>query len=287
MSWNELAQRASRASHDLVGWIFWDPQAIKNYADLGVPDGLGYYAASRFGPLAGAGNEVVAASAYSINPTFLGMALDLCRQHTSFEDTLAARNAAVVPGLAAIDPALPDRLALLVQPLWDAADQLHHGARALFAAHRAQPRPGPDQPALSAWLAVNCLREWRGDTHWALCAAADLGPTEVGLLHDAMVTGYEVEWIARSRGADDAAIEKGWARLTAKGLASQKSLTDAGRQFRQELEDQTDQLCGQMWQLLGEENTLELCALAEPHHQAFLDRIDATAGPQWMPAVRD
>jgi hypothetical protein len=102
-----------------------------------------------------------------------------------------------------------------------------------------------------------------------------------------MVTGYEVEWIARSRGADDAAIEKGWARLTAKGLASQKSLTDAGRQFRQELEDQTDQLCGQMWQLLGEENTLELCALAEPHHQAFLDRIDATAGPQWMPAVRD
>ncbi|MBT5504298.1 MAG: hypothetical protein HOK19_02225, partial [Actinobacteria bacterium] len=189
MSWNELAQRASRASHDLVGWIYWDPQAIKNYADLGVPDGLGYYAASRFGPLAGAGNEVVAASAYSINPTFLGMALDLCRQHTSFEDTLAARNAAVVPGLAAIDPALPDRLALLVQPLWDAADQLHHGARALFAAHRAQPRPGPDQPALSAWLAINCLREWRGDTHWALCVAADLGPTEVGLLHDAMVTG--------------------------------------------------------------------------------------------------
>ena len=99
--------------------------------------------------------------------------------------------------------------------------------------------------------------------------------------------GVVREWIARSRGADDAAIEIGWARLTAKGLANQKSLTDAGRQFRQELEDQTDQLCGQMWQLLGKENTLELCALAEPHHQAFLDRIDATAGPQWMPAVRD
>ncbi|HIG24520.1 MAG TPA: hypothetical protein EYG34_06880 [Acidimicrobiia bacterium] len=287
MPWNKLAQRASRASHDLVGWIFWDPQAINNYADLGVPDGAGYYVATRFGPLAAAGNEVVAATAYSINPVFLGMALDICRQHTDFSSATAARDAAVVPGLNRIDPAIAERLAPLAEPLWTVADQLHSGARALFAAHRAQPRPGDDQLALSAWLAVNCLREWRGDTHWALCAAADLDAAEVGLLNNAMVEGYDAEWIARSRGADDHAIDQGWRRLAAKGFAANRSLTDAGQRFRQELEDHTDQLCGQMWQLLSESLTVELCELAEPHHQAFLDRIDATAGPLWMPAARN
>ena len=284
--WAALAQRASRASHDLVGWIFWDPRAIENYTALGVPDGLGYYAATRLAPVAGAGNDAAAATAYSINPTFLAMALDLCREHTDFESAMRARDDAVVPGLTEIDASLPDRLAGLVDALWAVADSLHNGARVLFAAHRDRPRPGPDEAALSAWLAVNCLREWRGDSHWALCVAADLNGAEVGLLHNAMVEGYEAEWIARSRGSDDAAIEVGWRRLEAKGFAAERALTEDGRRFRTELEDRTDEICGQMWEAFGEERTRELCELIEPHHDACLARIDATAGPNWMPASR-
>jgi hypothetical protein len=284
--WAALAQRASRASHDLVGWIFWDPRAIANYAALGVPDGVGYYVATRMGPIAGAGNDAAAATAYSINPMFLGMALDVCRAHTDFESAMRARDDAVVPGLIEIDPAIPDRLAPLAEPLWDVVDALHNGARALFAAHRERPRPGADEPALSAWLAINCLREWRGDTHWGLCLAADLDAAEVGLLHDVMVDGYEAEWIARSRGSDDAAIATGWARLEAKGLAADRVFTDAGRRFRLDLEDRTDEICGRMWELLGEDRTVELCEIIEPHHDACLARIDATAGKGWMPAAR-
>ena len=284
--WTALAQRASRASHDLVGWIFWDPQAIENYAALGVPNGAGYYVAARMGPIAGAGNDVVAATAYSINPLFLGMALDLCREHTDFESAMRARDDAVVPGLVEIDPSIPDALGALAEPLWAVVDGLHNGGRALFAAHRERPRPGPEEAALSAWLAVNCLREWRGDTHWALCVAADLDAAEVGLIHTAMVEGYEAEWIARSRGSDDAAIEEGWRRLEAKGHVADKTLTDVGRQFRLDLEVRTDEICGQMWEALGEARTLELCELIEPHHDTCLARIDATAGPNWMPASR-
>jgi helix-turn-helix protein len=281
-----LAQRASRASHDLVGWIFWDPQAIKNYAALGVPHGVGYYVASRMGPIAEAGDDVVAATAYSINATFLGMALDLCREHTDFESAMRARDDAVVPGLVEIDPSIPGALGALAEPLWAVVDGLHNGGRALFAAHRERPRPGPEESALSAWLAVNCLREWRGDTHWALCVAGDLNGAEVGLLHDVMVEGYEAEWIARSRGSDDAAIEEGWRRLEAKGLVVERTFTDLGRQFRLDLEDRTDEICGQMWEALGETRTVELCEMIEPHHAACLARIDATAGPNWMPAAR-
>ena len=39
--WRELSRRAAFVSHRLIGWIYWDPEAIENYAALGVPDGIG------------------------------------------------------------------------------------------------------------------------------------------------------------------------------------------------------------------------------------------------------
>ena len=45
--WLEVSRRCSFVSHRLVGWIFWDPTGIANYAALGVPDGMGYYIATR------------------------------------------------------------------------------------------------------------------------------------------------------------------------------------------------------------------------------------------------
>ena len=68
----------------------------------------------------------------------------------------------------------------LAGPLWAVADQLPMAGRALFAAHRDWPRPDDDD-LLSAWLAVNCIREWRGDTHWAIQTADELSSTASGV----------------------------------------------------------------------------------------------------------
>lgn len=281
-----LAQRASRASHDLIGWIYFDPAGPAAYAELGVPDGLGYYAASRFAPLAGGGNDAIAATAYSISPAFLGMAMDLMREHTDAESVMAMRDGLVRPGLDAVSPSIAEGLGRFAEPVWDVVDGLHNGARVLFAAHRDRAERHVDDPALSAWLGFNCLREWRGDTHWALVAAADLDGAEVGLIHNMMVDYDEAEWIARSRGATDAEIAVGWARLEQKGFAHDRAFTDAARDFRNELERHTDEICAQMWEALGEELTVAYCELLEPHHDAFLARIDEWAGPNWMPAAR-
>lgn len=133
------------------------------------------------------------------------------------------------------------------------------------------------------------VRELRGDNHWALCAAEGLDDVEVGLLHAAMVDiehyGSE-EWIARSRGNGDEEIGAGWARLEAKGLASDRSLNDEGRRFRHELEIRTDALTSPAWDVVGTAATTGFCELVEARHTAFVARIDATAGPRWMPAVR-
>ena len=65
-NWQDLSARASLASHRLIGWIYWDPDAIARVTALGVPTGIGYYETSRAAPLAAAGNNAVTAAFYTI-----------------------------------------------------------------------------------------------------------------------------------------------------------------------------------------------------------------------------
>jgi hypothetical protein len=284
-NWRDLSARASLSSHRLIGWIYWDPDAIARFTALGVPNGLGYYITTRSAPLASVGNNAVTAAFYSIRKEFIDVCLDVARQHTTFEDAYRVRNEAVARGLREYAPEIIDQLGALALPLWDAADSLPLGGRVLYAAHRAWPRC-EDDPALSAWLAVNCIREWRGDTHFAVLASHDVSGVQAGLLHDAFL-GYPGDWIPRSRGADDAQLEEAWAALDARGFVSNGCINDAGLAFREQIEDTTNELCEKAWRHLGEQLTLDFVQLIEPIGQRFLARIDATAGEDWMPAARD
>lgn len=280
----ELTRRAALVSHRLVGWIYWDPVAVAGYEALGVPNGLGYYIASRAAPLAIAGDQVVTAAFGSIHPDFVAMSLGLCREHTTFEATAKVRDDAVREGLEQHAPGLGDDLAALGGALWAVADRLTPAARVLFAAHRAWPRP--DDPVVSAWLAVNCIREWRGDTHWAIQINDGLSSTASGIL-DGAWRHYADDWLPRSRGADDAAIDGAMAELAARGFVTDGAVNADGVAHRQELEDRLDELCVPVWQLLGEEDTMRFLDAVEPHGLALLARVDETAGPNWMPAARD
>ena len=282
--WRALTAVAALASHRLVGWIYWDPAAVANYAALGIPDGAGYYLATRAASIAAAGDDVVTAVFGSIHPDFVSFCLDLCRRHTTFEAAAEARDAAVEPGLHRIAPDLCDGLAELGPDLWAAAGELVLTGRPLCASLLGRRRE--DQPLLSAWLAVNCIREWRGDTHWAIHAAEGIDGTMAGLL-DGAWRGHDDDWLPRSRGADDDALAAALARLEARGLASDGRVDEAGIAYRQELEDRLDDLCAPGWQALGEAGTRRLVQLVEPHGTAFVEHIDRTAGPRWMPAARD
>jgi hypothetical protein len=285
LEWRELSRRAALESHRLIGWIYWDPRAIASYAELGVPDGLGYYIASRGAPLGHAGNDVVTAAFYSIHPDFVAFGLDQCRAATTFEAAAAARDAAVVDGLREYVPEICDDLAAMADGLWVAADALPVSGRALFAATRAWPRPDDDQ-LLSAWLAVNCIREWRGDTHWAIQINEGISGTAAGIL-DGAWRNYDGDWLARSRGADDAALEAGFAELEVHGFAVDGVVTDAGVEYRQRLEDRLDDLTTVAWRSLGQDATQRFIELIEPVGMRLVERIDVTAGPNWMPAARD
>ena len=287
--WADLAARAGRAAHDLVGWLMWDAAAIERYQELGVPNGAGWIVAWRLGPLGDITPAAASSATYSMSPHVIDFVMNMYRGVTDGAGIASVRDESVLPGLESIAPGLADQIAPLAEDLWRGVDSVHYGARPMFSAFRAEPRSVSAPPALSAWLAVNCLRELRGDNHWALCAAADLDAVEVGLLHSAMVDIDEYgdeEWIARSRGNDDEAIGHGWRRLTAKGLADGSALNERGRAFRRDLEARTNELTAPAWQEVGEDATNMLCAAVDAHHDAFVERINDTAGQRWMPALR-
>ena len=286
--WVTLSARGGLACHDLVGWMMWDERAKATFADLGMPNPDAWIVAWRLAALGDTPPPVMAAMTYSINPSIIELVAGTVRSCMTHAQVLEALDDAVVPGLESICPGLAAQLGGVAADLWRAVDATFGGARPMFTAARALPRSGRSA-ALSAWHAAHCIRELRGDNHWAILASEGIDDVQAGLLHSAMIDVDEYgdeEWIARSRGADDTAVERAWAALAARGFASDRHLTDAGRTFRREVERRTDDVTATVWREVGEAATLQFLDLVEPHHDAFVARIDATAGPRWMPAVR-
>jgi hypothetical protein len=280
--WIGIARRNARSVQTTIGWIFWDPGAVKRYEQLGLPGPLGYLA-SRAAPLGPAGSDATIAAFGSISPFAIRLAFDLVAKHTTFDEIWSARDAAVLDGLREHAPAIAAPLTALGPALWPVVDQLPTSGRVFFAAHLRMPRP--DDPVLSGWHAVNCLREWRGDLHWALVTAAGLNGVEASIVHNAWL-GYERDWLANSRGTAPEDLERAWISLEERGLARSGEVTDDGIALRQHIEDETDRLSTLPWQLLGEENALRFATDFEPPCEALLRRVDLTAGPNYQPASR-
>lgn len=281
--WFGVTRRNARCVQTTIGWIFWDPGALERYAALGLPGPLGYIA-SRAAPLEDAGPEAVIAAFGSIDADGIRFTFDLAAgSGRSFRECWDARDEAVLEGLVRYAPAIVDPLIALGPPLWEVVDRLPRLGRTFFGAHLAMARPA--DPLLSGWHAVNCIREWRGDTHWALVAAAGLDGPQASILHNAFMA-YDGDWLAASRGIKPEAIDAGWAGLEARGLARDRRVTAEGLRLREHLEDETDRLTATVWQLLGEERALRFPIDFEPPCAQLLARVDETAGPNYQPASR-
>lgn len=280
--WVAITRRNARSIQTTIGWIFWDPGAVARFEALGLPGPLGYIAA-RCAPLAGAGPHAVVAAFGSISPLGIALAFDALATPDRFLEFWAARDEAVLAGLVAHAPSICEPLAAMGPALWAVVDQLPLVGRVFFGAHLAMTRP--TDPVLSGWHAVNCLREWRGDTHWALVAAAGLTGVEVSVLHNAWL-GYDPDWLPNSRGTDPADLDTAWASLAERGLAQDRTATPAGIALRQRLEDGTDLQTAPAWRLLGEAGARAFAERFEPPCELLLRRVDVTAGPNYQPASR-
>jgi hypothetical protein len=277
-----ITRRISRSVQTTIGWIFWDPGAVERFEALGLPGPLGYIA-SRSAPLAAAGPEAVSAAFGSISQLGIVIAFEALGDPGRFADFWAARDEAVLEGLRTFAPSIEGTLVEEGPALWEVVDRLPRVGRVYFGAVLNMPRP--TDPLLSGWHAVNALREWRGDTHWALVVAAGLTHPEASILHNAWL-GYERDWLANSRGTSAEDLEEGWRLLEAKGLVVGGEVTPEGVALRQHLEDETDRLSSLPWELYGLERTVALADALEPPCVDLLERVDLTAGPNYQPASR-
>ena len=282
-NWREISKEAAFVSHRLIGWIYWDPDAINAYTKLGIPDGFGYYVTSRAGLLGKAGSDSVSAAYYSIHPEFVHASYKLLNEHAGVEDAIKVRDAAVSNGLKKYAPDICEELASMNEVLWDAAKSLPISGRVLYAAQLGHRRL--DDPLIDAWLAVNCIREWRGDTHWAMLIAEGITGVQAGIL-DGARRSYEEDWLPRSRGADDETISTAYADLEKRGLAREKTVNQSGIAYRQSLEDKLDDTSSLAWRHLGETFSKNFIGLINKVGDTFLGRIDETGGTKWMPAAR-
>jgi len=279
--WFELTRRNARSVQTTIGWIFWDPGAVTRYEALGLPGPLGYIAA-RIAPFGRAGYEAVVAALGSISPLGVRFVIDFVRPE-DYPLWWNARNEAVREGLATYAPAALDALEDFHNDLWQVVEQLPFVGRPFSASHLEMERV--DDRALSAWHAINIMREWRGDTHWGIIAQLNLTGAEASTLHNEWLD-YGSDWLSRSRGLSDDAIAAAWSGLERRGLARSGQVTAAGLELRQWIENETDRRTTLPWELLGWERSVAFHEQFEPPCDILLQRVDATAGVRYQPASR-
>jgi len=278
----DTTRRVSRSVQTLVGWIFWDPGAVRRYESLGLPGNAGYIAA-RCAPFAAAGFRSVSAAFGSISPVGIELTFQVLGTTERFWEFWHARNEAITEGLAAHAPNCLEALARFEEPLTAVVNELPTVGRPFFASHLALPEI--NNPSLRGWHAVNAIREWRGDTHWNIVAGFGLSGSEASVLHNEWL-GYDENWLSLSRGNTLESIEAAWESLRERGLAQGDRLLPEGLILRQEIEDKTDEISSVIWSLLGGDATKDFITTFEPDCVALLQRVDLTAGVRYQPASR-
>ncbi len=213
------------------------------------------------------------------------MCLDQCRERTTFEAAAAARDAGVVAGLREYVPRSATNSHRWPSRSGRPPTRCPIAGRVLFGTCRDWPRP--DDPLLSAWLAVNCIREWRGDTHWAIQIAEDIGQVEAGILDGAW---RELRRRLACRAAAAPTTPRSRRRSpSSNGAASPPTVPSTIAASSTARSWRTASTTSPAWRgsALGEERTLQFLDLVEPVGARLVERIDLTAGPNWMPAARD
>jgi hypothetical protein len=288
-----VARAAWRRAEPIHGMIYFAPEARQRYAALGLDGPMGYFA-SRSAALGAVAAEPVIATFFNFSPALVRGALPAAWDRADPAAVLRARldaaDTALRRAFGSLEDAAPEGAAVaeaagLARRAAEAACE-HLEARPLFAAHAALP--WPDEPHLVLWHAQTLLREFRGDGHLTALLVAGVDGLDALALHAA--TG-EVpgRFLQRSRGwsADEwaAAVDRLRSRglLAAVGTGSSTgqaaggsatdvlAFTDAGREFRQSIEDRTDVLAEPAYRVLGEDGCARLAELARPLSRAVVD----------------
>jgi hypothetical protein len=260
-----LARRMWHQLEPVHAVIWYAPEAFAEAAALGydVETRWPSYFAWRMAPLGAAGPRLAASACYSFSPDMVAAHVPAAWAVAAPERVLAARERAVdrvyrtVFGDLIGSPGLAEA-AELAREAALAADT---AGRQLAAANA--DLPGPAEPHLALWHAINVLREHRGDGHIAALVTAGLDPCEALVSFAAI--GAAPEEVFASRGWSAAEWAAARDRLAARGwVDAEGQATARGRDGREEIEWRTDRLADGPWRALGPAGAQRLAELTGP-----------------------
>jgi hypothetical protein len=237
----ELARRFYHRFEPVHAVTYFAPEARAAF------DGLGYrgfwmgYFAARSAPLGPVPPPVVTALFYNFSPARVAKALPAAWEIAGPQSALRARQESAVAALHRYGVRDDDEnVGTAVELAMKAVQTASVDGRALYAANLALRWPA--EPVAALWHATTLLREHRGDGHVAVLAAAGISGRESNVLH-AAAGAVPADYIKRTRHYDDAEWRTCEQSLADRGLlTSDGSLSAAGTQLKQHVEDTTDAL---------------------------------------------
>ena len=274
-----LARKMWRTLEPYHGMIYFAPQAIERYEQLGL-SGRATYFAPRAAPMGAVPASVVIATFFNFNPKLVEKAIPDAWTKATPAQLLEAR-------LAGADAALRDSLgdeALASSEMVEAAELARIAAegctapgRPLYAAHAELPWPA--EPHLALWHAISLLREFRGDGHIAALVVEGIDGCEALVTHGS--EGVIPPAILQStRGWSDEEWAAAEQRLEDRGWRKGGEVTPLGVEVRERVERLTDERAMAPWETLGQERSDQLRRLVRPFSKAissggvFLNRPD-------------
>lgn len=242
-----IARRLRDAIEPIAMHPVWSRRNNAALADLGL-DFFSGYAWSRAAALGEPSPGVVAATFAVFEPGMISGAYEAGRAACGRTEMLAAREVATTASLAEVLAGAD--VAAAADRLYDAVIDLDRAGRPIYAG--LADIAIPTDPMGRLWRSAEMIREHRGDSHIAACVARGLDPAEMNILTELWV-GMEFGTYSASRGWDEATLHGAADALAGRGLLDGHQLTDAGRAFRDAIEDDTDRAQAQLVGALGED----------------------------------
>lgn len=248
-------------------FVYFVPEAVEEYAALGVAGRAGYFG-PRVAPLGAVSDEVVVATFYNFSPRAVRTAMPGLWDTVSPASLQAARFRVAHRAMQRVGVDLrPEQIAearSIVDPVVAGLDL---AGKPLAAANAAVALP--DDPLVALWQQLTVLREWRGDVHIALLVANEIGPCECMVLQVGTgrfplgVTQATRQWNEQEWSAAIVVLgERGWVDPT--GV-----MTPTGIEARERIEADTDRLCAPIWRGVGDAGAARLTTLIAPIHTAM------------------
>jgi hypothetical protein len=260
------AGQLSRALDRLHSTIYFAPEAVERFSELGLEHQRAQYFASRSAPMGAVTAKVVAATFYNFNYELIAKAIPAAWE-------IASPTAVTRVRYEIVDAVIPKILGETRVRSSDFAHSMAIVRRTAEAIPNADGRPlyaghaeldWPESPHGQLWHAITLLREYRGDGHIAALVTHGLSGIEALITHVATGTGFDPQFGRKLRGWSqqqwDEAVD---ALRTRELLDNEGQLTAAGNDLRTKIEDLTDELAYAPWRTVPDDDVQELVSLGE------------------------